>query len=100
MTAIETGWRGFSDIDGSWNTACTSRRYAAECGDRIGDLGAVEADGAARRLEQPQDGSAGGRLSRSGLADQPERLAGQDVEAHVLDDVRALLAEQTRVRRS
>ena len=46
---------------------------------------AAEPHLARRRLDQPQDAAAGRRLAAARLADQPERLALLDREAHVVD---------------
>ena len=52
---------------------------------------AAEPHVARRRLDQPQQAAAGRRLAAARLADQPERLALVDAEAHVVDrgDARA-----------
>src|SRR5439155_17928997 len=42
-------------------------------------------DGRARR-EEPVDGPGGHRLARTGLADQPDRLAGPDLQRHAVQD--------------
>src|SRR5262245_50364748 len=47
----------------------------------------LERDLAGRRLDQPEDRPAGRRLAAARLAYQPERLAGHDVERHVVDRV-------------
>jgi hypothetical protein len=47
----------------------------------------VEEDAAARRLDRAQDQPAGGGLAAARLADQPERLAGFDREAHAVHRV-------------
>ena len=64
---------------------------AAERAERRGielrDVAALEPDLAGGRLDQPQDAAAGRRLARAGFADQPERLARRDVEAHIVDRV-------------
>ena len=36
-------------------------------------------------LEEPQDRERGHRLAAARFADEPERLAGGDLEAHILD---------------
>ena len=59
---------------------------AAECD----DVPALEPDLARGRLDQPQDAAAGGRLAAAGFADQAQRLAGGDVEAHAVDGVHAV----------
>ena len=48
---------------------------------------AVDSDRARRRLDQPQDRLAGGRLAAAGLADEAERLACRDREADAVDRV-------------
>ena len=48
---------------------------------------AAPGDRSRGRLEQPQDGLADGRLAAAGFADQPERLALGDREAHAVDRV-------------
>ena len=51
----------------------------------IGDFLALEAHRARRRVHQAQDQASGGRLAAAGFADQRQRLAAGDLEAHVLD---------------
>jgi hypothetical protein len=46
---------------------------------------ALEDDRAFGRLQQLQDAVAGRRLTRAGLADEPERLAGMHIERDVVD---------------
>jgi hypothetical protein len=52
-------------------------------------VGALEhhppADGGTTGGQQPHDGQRGDRLAAAGLADQPDRLAGVDVEADAVD---------------
>src|SRR6185295_4996668 len=55
-----------------------------------GDVLALEPDLARRRLDQPQDAAPGGGLAAARFADEAERLAGGDVEAHVIDGVDAI----------
>src|SRR5262249_44006908 len=56
------------------------------------DVSAVEQDLPARRLEQPEEAPAEGRLAAAALADQPERLARVEVERDVLAGVHGLVA--------
>ena len=49
------------------------------------DVGAVEQDPAAGRLDQPQERAPDGRLATARLADEAERLAATDREADVVD---------------
>ncbi len=51
----------------------------------VGDLLALEAHRARRRVHQAQDQASGGRLAAAGFADQRQRLAAGDLEADVLD---------------
>jgi hypothetical protein len=52
-----------------------------------GDVLVLEPDLARRRLDEPENGPPGGRLAAARLADQPQRLAGQDLERHVVHGV-------------
>src|SRR3989442_6203601 len=52
-----------------------------------GEVAAVEGDRTGGWPDDPQDGSADGRLAAARFADQPERLARVDVEGHVVDGV-------------
>ncbi len=54
------------------------------------DVGTLEPDFARTRLDQPQDAAAGGRLAAARFADQPQRLALADVEAHAVDGMDAV----------
>src|SRR6187200_1129312 len=49
------------------------------------DVLAVEPDGALGRLDEAQQQLADGRLAAAGLADQAQRLARIDREAHAID---------------
>ena len=62
----------------------------------IGHVAAVEADRALGRVDQPEHGAPDGGLAAAGLADQPERLAGADMEAHAIDgiDLAGIAGEQ------
>ena len=51
----------------------------------VGDFLALEAHGARRRVHQAQHQTSGGRLAAARLADQRQRLAAGDLEAHVFD---------------
>src|SRR5262245_27125702 len=51
------------------------------------DVAAAEAQDARRGLDQTQDGAANGGLAAARLAYEPERLAGSDGEAHVVDGI-------------
>ena len=66
--------------------------------DKREDILAAKADLARGRLDQPQQAAAGRRLAAAGLADQAERLALFDREAHVIDrgDTRALAEQPAR----
>ena len=59
-------------------------------GVELGDVAALEPDFARRRFDQPQDAAPGRRLTRAGLAHQPERLALGDVEADTVDRMHGL----------
>ena len=61
--------------------AQAAQRVLAE----VGDLLALEADRARGRLHQAQHQPAGRRLAAARFADQRQRLAAGDLEAHVLD---------------
>ena len=50
-----------------------------------GDVRAVEDDRAGRRVDEPQQQPADGRLAAARLADEAERLAAPDLEAHAVD---------------
>ena len=54
-----------------------------------GDVLALEGDFARGRLDQSQDRAAGGGFAAAGLAHEPQRLAGHDVERHVVHRVHA-----------
>src|SRR5262249_43798713 len=51
------------------------------------DLGVVEEDLSAARVDETRDAARHGRLSRSRLADDAERLAASDLERHAVDGV-------------
>ena len=51
------------------------------------DVVAVELDGAGGRLDQAHDGAAHRGLAAAALADQPQRLARADREAHAVDGI-------------
>ena len=80
------GVRGSSDANGSWKMICIRRRNGLSCCSRQRrDVGAVEQDPAAGRLDQPQERATDGRLAAARLADEAERLAATDGEADVVD---------------
>ena len=56
------------------------------------EVDAVEADGPGDRRRELHHGPPGRRLAAPGLADEPERLAGRDVEADARDGVHPLAA--------
>ena len=62
----------------------------------VGELVAVEHDGAGGRRRQLEDGPAERGLAAAGLADEAEDLAGEDVEVDAVDRVHGadLLAQQ------
>ena len=75
-------------------------RAAQFAGRELPDVQLLEPDLARRRLDQPQHAPPGRRLAAPGLADEAERLAGRDGEAHVVDGPhRRRLAEQRPARR-
>ena len=83
---VPTVLRGFSDEYGSWKIICISRRSAFRSSPvAVGDLLALEADRAGRRLEQAHEQPRGRRLAAAGLADDAERLAAHDVEGDAVD---------------
>src|SRR5262249_6171017 len=51
------------------------------------DVMAVEPDGPSRRLDQAHDGAPHRGLAAARLADEPQRLAGADREAHAVHGV-------------
>ena len=80
--------RGFSDEIGSWKIICIcGRSLRTSSPVERGDLLSVEDDAAARRVGQLHDRSTGRRLAAARLADEPERLARQHVEADARDRV-------------
>ena len=77
--------RGSSDENGSWKTICIwlrSSRTHALC---TAHVDAVEGDRAAVSVEEAQQDAPEGRLAAARLADQPEHLAGADVEIDTID---------------
>ena len=86
--ASPIGRRGFSDENGSWNTArrspCSARRSR---GAGTSDVATFEEDLTARHRLQAEDRAADRRLARPGLADEAQRLAAGDRERHVVDGV-------------
>ncbi len=69
-----TDIRGFSDVYGSWNTICTSRRSCLRpARDRRVDVLAVDEHLAARRPLDADQHPRQRRLARAGLAHQAER---------------------------
>ena len=89
--------RGLSEENGSWKIICICRRSGRSCLARQArhvDLGAAlgaEADLAGGRRDGAQDAARGGGLAAAALADQRQRLAAIDGEAHVVH--RAHLAD-------
>ena len=68
--------RGLSEANGSWNTICMRRRsLRSGIAVQLGDVGALEADRAGGRLDQPQHEPRGGGLAAAGFAHQRQRLA-------------------------
>ena len=86
-----TVMRGLSEAYGSWKMICMSRR-SARSSSRVErrDVLALEPDLARGRLDQAQDAAAGRRLAAARFADQAQRLARGEVEAHAVDRVHAL----------
>ena len=92
---------GFSDVIGSWNTIAISvpQTPRISLGAEADDLGALVA-GAAGPVdvaggEQPHDRAGQDRLARAGLADDAERAAPLEGEAHAVDGAhRARLGEE------
>ena len=74
--------RGSSELSGSWNTICTSRRnQRSSCG-RPGSTGrSAERDASGGRPIESEEDAGERRLARTRLADDAERLTGGDVEA-------------------
>ena len=94
---VSTIWRamrstGLSDVIGSWNTMAMlvaaqrahllARSSPAMSRPRKHDLAA---DDPAWLLEQPHERQRGHALARARFADDAERLAGRDLEAHAVD---------------
>ena len=80
------GVRGSRLAYGSWKMICIRRRY----GFRSAPLSvvmslAVEPDRARRRLDEPQQQPPDRRLAAARFADEAERLAARDLEAHAVD---------------
>src|SRR5262249_17674479 len=67
---------------------------ATECSERSsierGHVLAFEPYLTRGRLDQPQDASSRRRLATAGFADEAERLAGINIEAHMVDGVDAI----------
>ena len=63
-----------------------AQRLAVERDDAL----AFEPHLARGRLDEPQDAAPGGRLAAAGFADEPQRLAGADLEADTVDRVHLL----------
>ena len=75
---------------------CMSRRFAfSSLAESVRQVGALEEDLAAGRLDQAQDRPAERRLAAARLADEPDRLAAADREVDAVHglDVRDRLAE-------
>ena len=65
---------------------CIRRRYGFSAAPlSVRELVAVEHDRPGGRLDEAQDQPPDGRLAAARLADQPERLAAPDLEAHAVD---------------
>jgi len=83
-----TVMRGLSEANGSWKMICMSRRSAWNAAGssavtlRPANQISPALGSISRRMQRP-----GGGFSRAGLADQPERLARREVEAHAIDRV-------------
>ncbi len=84
-TIFPTEWRGLSDANGSWKTICIRRRSGCSWFAERRDVLTVEQDPAARRLEEPEHRPPDRRLAAAGLADETERLAARDPQAHAVD---------------
>ena len=96
-----TRMRGFSDEYGILEHDLKVPARAAElAGRERAHVQVLEPDLAGRRLDQPQQAASGRRLAAAGFADEPERLARRDREAHVVDRAhRRRLAEPAAARR-
>ena len=78
--------RGLSEAKGSWNTAWTRLAVVAAAGRvQSGEVAALEEDGAAGRLLQPEHELGRGGLAAARLAHHPQRLAALDGEGDVVD---------------
>ena len=81
-----TDRRGLSDENGSWKTTCMLRPERPHLGLRFRvEAFALPVDRATVIVQQPQDGLAERGLAGAGLADDAERLAALQSEAHVVD---------------
>ena len=78
--------RGLSEPYGSWKTICIRRRAAQQLPRRQRDAGRGPRSGSRPALGsmQPQDAAGPRRLAAAGLADEPQRLAGLEREAHAV----------------
>src|ERR1700710_1187848 len=76
------GERGGRDPEGDLYLAAERAHLAVA---QARDILAGDADGAAGRLDQPQDGAADGGLSATGFADEAERFALLNREADAID---------------
>ena len=75
------GVRGSSDAYGSWKMICIRRRYGRRSAPwSVGDVLAVEHDGAGGGVDEPQEQPPDGGLAAARLAHQAERLAALDDE--------------------
>ena len=81
-----TVMRGLSEANGSWKMICSAPRRPRMS--RIGqreEVAAFEVHGARGRLEQAQHEPAGRRFAAARFADERQRLADGDLEAHAVD---------------
>src|SRR3712207_5900907 len=87
---VPTVLRGFSDEYGSWKIICISRRSGLSS-----PCESLAMSRPSQGIDPPGDEPCGRRLAAAGLADDAERLAAQEVEAHAVDrfDGPDLLAE-------
>ena len=83
---------GFSEVIGSWKIMLISlpRTFRISVPRQLEQVAALEPDLAADDApggigDEPQDAQRGDALARPGLADEPEHLAGHDVEVDAID---------------
>ena len=91
--------RGFSDAYGFWKMIWMRRLYCMNSRRRHRQqIAAFEDRLAGRRLMQPHQRQADGRLAGARFADQAERLAFRQLERHVLHRLELALAEEALAR--